>query len=53
MGVDAGRIAGLILKPRDSIFSVNEKRKSAANKQRPNGRIGIVRSEEGMKQSLQ
>lgn len=28
MGVDAG----LIQKPRDSIFSVNEKRKSAANK---------------------
>lgn len=32
MGVDAGKIAGLIQKPGDSIFSVNEKRKSAATK---------------------
>lgn len=30
-GVDAGKIAGLVQEPRDSIFSENEKRPPATN----------------------
>lgn len=48
MGVGAGRFVGLVQELRGSILLDHEKRPSAAKTQ---GRIGLVRSEEGLKLS--